>query len=42
VAAPSAVNTGSPLDDNSSFMLVAVALGGLALAGGAMFARRRV
>ncbi len=41
-AAPTAVNTGSPLDDNSSFLLVAVALGGLALAGGAMLARRRV
>ena len=41
-AAPTAVNTGSPLEDNSSFLLVAVALGGLALAGGAMYARRRV
>ena len=41
-AAPTAVNTGSPLEDNSSFLLIAVALGGLALAGGAMYARRRV
>lgn len=41
-AAPTAVNTGSPLGGNSSTTLVVVALGGLALAGGAMFARRHV
>ncbi|MFW2333036.1 DUF4397 domain-containing protein [Ilumatobacter sp.] len=39
---PTAVNTGSPLDGNSNTLLVTVALGGLALAGGAMYARRRV
>ncbi len=41
-AVPTAVNTGSPLGGTSSLTLVAVALGGLTLAGGAMFARRRV
>lgn len=39
---PTAVNTGSPLDGDSNTLLVTVALGGLALAGGAMYARRRV
>lgn len=41
-AVPTAVNTGSPLGGSSSTTLVVVALGGLALAGGAMFARRHV
>lgn len=41
-AVPTAVNTGSPLGGTSNFALVAVALGGLTLAGGAMFARRRL
>lgn len=41
-AVPSAVNTGSPLGGTSSLTLVVVALGGLALAGTAMVARRRV
>lgn len=41
-AVPTAVNTGSPLGGTSSLALVAVALGGLTLAGGAMFARRRL
>jgi Domain of unknown function (DUF4397) len=41
-AVPTAVNTGSPLGGNSSTTLVVVALGGLALAGGAMLARRHV
>jgi len=39
---PTAVNTGSPIDGSSSILLIAVALGGLVLAGGAMAARRRV
>lgn len=39
---PTAVNTGSPLDGNSNTFLITIALGGLALAGGAMYARRRV
>lgn len=39
---PTAVNTGSPLGDSSSTTLVVVALGGLALAGTAMVARRHV
>ncbi|MEO6653371.1 MAG: DUF4397 domain-containing protein [Ilumatobacteraceae bacterium] len=39
---PTAVNTGSPIDGSSSLPLIAVALGGLVLAGGAMAARRRV
>lgn len=41
-AVPTAVNTGSPIGGTSSLALVAVALGGLTLAGGAMFARRRI
>ena len=41
-AVPTAVNTGSPLGGTSSATLVVVALGGLALAGSAMIARRRV
>lgn len=41
-AVPSAVNTGSPIGGTSTTTLVVVALGGLALAGGAMVARRRV
>lgn len=41
-AVPTAVNTGSPLGGSSSTTLVVVALGGLVLAGGAMFARRHV
>ena len=39
---PTAVNTGSPLGGTSNVTLIAVALGGLVLAGGAMIARRRV
>ena len=39
---PSAVNTGSPLGGTSSTTLLVVALGGLALAGTAMVARRHV
>jgi hypothetical protein len=39
---PTGVNTGSPIGGTSSTTLVVVALGGLALAGGAMVARRRV
>lgn len=38
---PTQVNTGSPIDGSSNTLLVAVALGGLLLAGGAMMARRR-
>ena len=41
-AVPTAVNTGSPLGGTSSLALVAIALGGLTLAGGAMVARRRL
>jgi len=41
-AVPTAVNTGSPIGGTSSLVLVAVALGGLVLAGGAMVARRRI
>jgi hypothetical protein len=41
-AVPTAVNTGSPIGGTSSVTLAAVALGGLALAGGAMVARRRI
>lgn len=41
-ATPTAVNTGSPLGGSSNFTLIAVAIGGLTLAGGAMVARRRV
>lgn len=41
-AAPSAVNTGSPLESSSNLAVIAVALGGLALAGGALVTRRRV
>lgn len=41
-AVPTAVNTGSPIGGTSSLALVAVALGGLTLAGGAMVARRRI
>ena len=40
-AVPTAVNTGSPLDGDSNTLLIVVALGGLALAGTAMVARRR-
>lgn len=39
---PTAVNTGSPLGGSSSTTLIVVALGGLALAGTAMVARRHV
>lgn len=39
---PTAVNTGSPIDGSSNGLLIAAALGGLLLAGGAMYARRRV
>ena len=39
---PTAVNTGSPLDSPLSLTLVAIALGGLVVTGGAMLARRRV
>jgi hypothetical protein len=39
---PTGVNTGSPIGGTSTTTLVVVALGGLALAGGAMVARRRV
>lgn len=41
-AVPTAVNTGSPIGGTSSLALMAVALGGLTLAGGAMVARRRI
>ena len=41
-AVPTAVNTGSPLGGTSSLALVAIALGGLTMAGGAMVARRRL
>lgn len=41
-AAPTAVNTGSPLDSSSNLTIVAIALGGLAVAGGAFAARRRL
>lgn len=41
-AVPTAVNTGSPLGGTSNLALVAVAIGGLTLAGGAMVARRRL
>lgn len=41
-AVPMAVNTGSPIGGTSSLTLVALALGGLTLAGGAMVARRRL
>lgn len=41
-AVPTAVNTGSPLGGTSTTTLAVVALGGLALAGGAMVARRHV
>jgi len=40
IAAPTAVNTGSPIDSSTNLAVFA-ALGGLALAGGAMVARRR-
>lgn len=39
---PTAVNTGSPIDGSSNGLLIAAALGGLLLAGGAVYARRRV
>jgi hypothetical protein len=39
---PSAVNTGSPLDSSSNVTILAIALGGLVVAGGAFVARRRV
>lgn len=39
---PTAVNTGSPIDGNSNGLLIAVAIGGLVLAGGAVIARRRI
>lgn len=38
---PTAVNTGSPIDGSSNGLLIAAAVGGLLLAGGAMYARRR-
>lgn len=38
---PTQVNTGSPIGGTSNATLIAVALGGLALAGGAVVARRR-
>lgn len=41
-AVPSAVNTGAQLDDDSSTLWVLVVVGGLAVAGGAYFVRRRV
>lgn len=41
-AVPTAVNTGSPLDSSSNALVILVALGGLSLAGGATYARRRV
>lgn len=41
-AVPTAVNTGSPLDGSSNTLVILVALGGLSLAGGATYARRRV
>lgn len=39
---PTAINTGSPLDDSNSLLLVVVAIGAVVLAGGALVARRRV
>lgn len=39
---PSAVNTGSPLDDGSSSVWILVVVGGLAVAGGAVVVRRRL
>jgi len=41
-AVPTAVNTGSPLDNSVNTTLVVVAIGAVLVAGGAMFARRRV
>jgi hypothetical protein len=41
-AVPTAVNTGSPLGSTSTVTLIAIAIGGLTLAGGAMVARRRL
>lgn len=41
-AVPSAVNTGSPLDSSSNVTILAIAVGGLVVAGGAFAARRRV
>jgi hypothetical protein len=41
-AAPTAVNTGSPLDSPLNTTLVVVAIGGLLVTGGALLARRRV
>jgi hypothetical protein len=39
---PSAVNTGSPLDSSSNITILAIAAGGLVVAGGAFAARRRL
>lgn len=41
-AVPVAVNTGSPIDDNNSTLWVLIIAGGLAVAGGAYFVRRKV
>ena len=41
-AVPTAVNTGSPIDGSSSLTLIMVSLGALAIAGGALVARRRL
>lgn len=41
-ATPSAVNTGSPLDDSGSLTLLIVGLGALTVTGGALLARRRL
>jgi hypothetical protein len=41
-AVPSAVNTGSPLDSSTNLTILAIAVGGLVVAGGAFAARRRV
>jgi len=39
--APTAVNTGSPIDDNGSTLALVAVIGGLIVAGGAFLARRR-
>ena len=41
VAAPTAVNTGSPIDDNGTSIALIAVVGGLVVAGGAFLARRR-
>jgi hypothetical protein len=41
-AVPVAVNTGSPIDNNNSTLWILIVVGGLAVAGGAYFVRRKV